>query len=85
VEFKQTLTNAFLLKRLEVTAQKATECGLLVSNVLDQVELAPLVILQRHVVLGIDGVHLTISLRLAKKRAQEKLCKAIKSFTEGLI
>ena len=85
MESKQTLTDAFLLKRFEVTAHKAAECGLLVSNVLDQVKLAPLVILQGHVVLGVDGVHLTSSHRVTQKRAQEELCKAIKSFSEGLV
>jgi len=60
VEIQQTFTNAFLLERFKVTAQEAAQLRLLVCNVLDQVKLAPGIILERHIVLRIDRIHFTI-------------------------
>ena len=51
VELEKTFTDAILLETFKVTAVEAAKLGLLVCDILNQVELAPSVILQRHVVL----------------------------------
>ena len=40
MEVEQSLTDAFLLETFQVTTVEAAELGLLVSNVLDQIEYA---------------------------------------------
>jgi hypothetical protein len=51
VELEKTFTDAILLETFKVAAVEAAKLGLLVCDILNQVELAPSVILQRHVVL----------------------------------
>ena len=58
---------------------------LLMRNVLDQIELAPLIVLERHIVLGVYSVHLTFSLGVSKQRAQEKLRESVKSLAISFI
>lgn len=62
MEFKKTFADAFLLETFKVTAVEAAKLRLLVSNILDQIELAPSVILKRHVILRVHCFHLPLSL-----------------------
>ena len=66
MESKQALTYAILLQTFEVSAHEAMQRRLLMRNVLDQIELAPLIVLERHIVLGVNSVHLTFSLGVSK-------------------
>ena len=54
-------------------------------DVLDQVELAPGVVLQRHVVLRIHGFHLTLGLRVTEQGRNEKLGEPVKCLLIGVI
>ena len=65
MESQQALTYSVLLETFEVSAHEATQLRLLMGNVLNQIEFAPLIVLEGHVVLGVYSVHLTFSLRVS--------------------
>ena len=67
MEIEQTFSDAVLLETLQVTAVESTQRGLLVCQVLNQVEFAPHVVLEGHVVLRIHSVHFSFRLRVAKQ------------------
>ena len=66
MECQQALAYSLLVQTFEVSAHEAMQCRLLMANVLNQIELAPLIVLERHVVLGVYSVHLTFSLGVSK-------------------
>ena len=54
-------------------------------DVLDQIKLAPLIVLQGHIVFRVNSLHFTRRLCLSQQRAEEKLREAVESLTEGVV
>ena len=55
------------------------------SNVLNKIKCAPLIILKRHVVLRINSFHLSLNLAVTEQRAKKELSEAVEGGPEGLI
>lgn len=85
MEIKQTFSDAVLLETLQITAHKATQSRLFMRQVLNQIELAPVIVLKRHVELRVHCVHFPLRLRIAQQWAQEELSEAIESLAKGII
>ena len=54
-------------------------------DVLDQIKLAPMIVLQGHIVFGVNSLHFTRRLCLSQQRAKEELREAVESLTEGVV
>ena len=54
-------------------------------DVLDQIKLAPRIVLQGHIVLRVNSLHFTRRLCLTQQRAEEELREAVESLTEGVV
>ena len=85
MELEQSLSNFFLFKSFEVSTVESMKLTFFVRECLKKHEKSPIIALKTHVELTINSVHLTFSLTLSEKRANEKLSEAVKSSLETFV